>query len=470
MVLQRDVLCYTAPMSSGWSEEFKGTLALGGPMALAQLAQIAMNFTDSAMVGRLDDSALAGMAVGHAINGFLMSLGIGLTAAVNPLAAQAHGAGREHEIHKIVGQGLLAAAIFSVLGFLILLLAGPISLALGHDPAIVAKATGYVFAVSFGLFPALCFFVFKNAFDAVSRPRVGLAIAVSGALLNIPCNYALMFGKWGFPALGVTGTGLATTLVNLWIAVLMGALYWFYLGKPDLGWDRERFREVLEVGLPIAGVIGVEVGLFVGAALLMGRLGVAEAAAHQIALTAAATTFMIPLGLGMAVTVRVGQKVGGGRPDQVAKAGWSAVGVALVFMSLTALLYMTRPLWVLQLFLDLEDPRKAHTIALACELLYLAGIFQIFDGLQVTAIGALRGLKDVNVPLAIGAFWYWGVGLTSAIYLAFYTPMAHRGVWMGFVLGLLGASVSLAWRFYRLSSAMSPTLPTPPFRSRPEAP
>ena len=421
-------------------------------MALAQLAQVAMNFTDSAMVGRLDDSALAGMAVGQAINGFLVSLGIGLTAAVNPLASQAHGAGEEREIHKIVGQGLLAALIFSVVGFFILLTAGPISRGLGHDPVIVEKAGGYVFAVSFGLFPALCFFVFKNAFDAVSRPRVGLTIAVSGALFNILCNYALMFGKWGFPALGVTGTGLATTLVNLWNAVLIGVLYWKYLGRPCLGWDGERFREVLRVGLPIAGVIGVEVGLFVGAALLMGRLGVAEAAAHQIALTAAATAFMIPLGLGMAATVRVGQKVGSGRLHEVAKAGWSAVLVGLAFMTVTATLFMTRPLWVLQLFLDLNDPEKARTVALACDLLFLAGLFQIFDGLQVTAIGALRGLKDVNVPLAIGAFWYWGVGLSSAVYLAFYTELAHRGIWIGFVLGLLGAGLSLAWRFHKLSS------------------
>ena len=211
----------------------------------------------------------------------------------------------------------------------------------------------------------------------------------------------------------------------------------------------------MEVGLPIAGSIGVEVGLFVVGALMMGKLGADQAAAHQIVLVCAAATFMVPLGISFAGSTRVGQAVGRRDFQAVRPAGIASIVVGGGFMVLTATLFLLTPETFVELFWDPGIEKSIAVKTFAMELLVIAGFFQIFDGIQVTAMGALRGIKDVKLPLLIGGLSYWLVGLGAAVYLTFYTELQHRGLWIGFLLGLATAGVSLTWRFLALSSRLA---------------
>lgn len=437
-----------------WKEEFRATLALGVPMAGAQLAQIAMNFTDVAMVGRLNQASLAGLAVGQPLYSLCFALGIGVVVAVNPLVSQAFGAGDRERMGEALKHGVAAAVGVSLIFWTLLPFAGLLLDTLGHPEAIAGLGALYLGAAGWGLLPALVFQAYKNGLDAVSMPRVGLVIALTGAVVNVGLNWLLIFGNWGFPAMGVVGAGWATTLVNCLNALAIAVVAHRYseLGTcPRPAFNLASLRRVLEVGLPISGSIAVEVGLFVIAALMMGRLGVTEAAAHQIAIVCASTAFMVPLGLGLAATVRVGQRVGAGELAGVAPAGWSSVLLGAGFMACTAALFTLFPHPIIGIFIDTHQPLL---VEMAAQMLFLAGVFQVFDGVQVTAIGALRGLKDVKVPMLIGGFSYWAVGLTLSWWLGFFTPLRHVGVWIGLVVGLGVAAVALVLRFRALTRGL----------------
>lgn len=436
-----------------WRTEIKETLVLGIPMAGAQLSQTLMTTTDVALVGRLQGEALAAMAVGQASYGMLLSLGIGLVAAVGPLASQAHGANNKRAISQSVAVGVYVAILTSLLFAPLLYNVDALFSLLGYPPEMAALATGYTRAATFGLPFALLFLMLKGYLDALSRPRWPMAIAIVGIIVNGLADYAFMYGHFGFPALGVTGTGLATSAVNLFMALSLIAVAWTSENSKALFRTKfQEWKEFISVGLPIAGSLGIEVGLFVGGALLMGKLGAEEAAAHQIVLTCAATTFMVPLGVSFAGSARVGQAVGRRDFEAVRPAGLAAMMVGCTFMLLTCLLFLIIPGPIVELFWDPTIERTQTIKTFAVQLLIIAGVFQIMDGLQVTAIGALRGLKDVKIPMMIAGLSYWIVGFGAAVYLAFYTPLRHQGLWIGFVLGLLVAAVCLSARFLSLSS------------------
>lgn len=279
-----------------------------------------------------------------------------------------------------------------------------------------------------------------------------MAVAMTGVVVNLVADYALIFGHFGLPALGVVGAGLATSCVNLFMAIFLLFVAW----KPDFTralrtQARKDWREFLSVGLPISGSLTIEVGLFVLGALMMGQLGTQEAAAHQIVLVIAATTFMVPLGISFAGAARVGQAVGRRDFEAIRSAGLAALTVGCGFMVLTAGLFLTFPEQLVGLFWDPSQEDASEIKTFAVQLLIIAGFFQVVDGLQVTAMGALRGMKDVRIPLIIAGLSYWVVGLGSASLLAFHTPLRHRGMWIGFLLGLIVAGVSLTTRFLILS-------------------
>jgi MATE family multidrug resistance protein len=424
-------------------------------MAGAQVSQTLMTTTDVALVGRMKGEALAAMAVGQASYGMLLSLGIGLVAAVGPLVSQAHGAKNDEAKGHAVAVGtfatLICCAIFCPMLYRVDLLFSWLE----YSPEMNQLATDYTRAAMLGLPFALFFFVQKNYMDSVSQPKWPMFVAVTGILVNALADYAFMFGHWGFPALGVQGTGLATAAVNFFMALALLPICWRAEFTRALGETRRReFKEFFDVGLPIAGTIGLEVGLFVVGALMMGKLGSSEAAAHQIVLACAATTFMVPLGISFAGTTRVGQAVGRRDFQSVQPAGIAAMLTGCGFMVLTATLFMLFPANVVNLFWDPGVEKTLTVQAYAIELLILAGIFQIWDGLQVTAVGALRGIKDVKIPLVICGLSYWVVGLGSAVYMTFYTSLRHEGLWLGFVLALTVAGISLATRFLILSKRL----------------
>ena len=438
-----------------WSKEIKATLFLGIPMAGAQLSQILMTTTDVALVGRLQGEALAAMAVGQASYGLLLSLGIGLVAAVGPLVSQAYGGNNEKAMAQTVAIGCYVS-LLSCLVFWPLLYRVDILFALLDYPEDLSQlATGYARTVMLGLPFAFFFLVQKNYLDSISRPRWPMLVAMVGILVNGLADYAFIYGHFGLPAMGVAGTGLATSTVNMFMALSLMPLAWnSEFTRALRRQTRAAWKEFFEVGLPIAGSIGIEVGLFVVGALMMGKLGSDEAAAHQIVLTLAATTFMIPLGVSFAGSVRVGQAVGRRDFQAVRPAGMAAMIVGCGFMLITATLFLASPHTFVNLFWAPSVEKTLTVQTYAVQLLIIAGFFQIVDGLQVTSMGALRGLKDVKVPLVIAALCYWVVGLGTATYLTFYTPLRHQGLWIGLLVGLATAGITLALRFHLLSTRL----------------
>ncbi len=435
-------------------DEAREVLRLGLPLIGAQLAQFSMYFADVAMLGRLNQEALASLSVGHATFSFFFAFGVGVCAAVNPLVAQAFGGQRKEELVDTVRRGLWVAVLLGLTGMALLSQCRGVFLAWGHPASIVELGTVYVTTVSWGLIPVLLFNIVKNALDAVSRPQAAFRIAVLGSLLNVALNRILIFGAFGIPSLGVQGAAIATVLVNLFnlglaCRVILASSEFEGVSSQALlfpGW--KKLWSVLSVGLPIGVTVGAECGFFVLGALMMGRLGVAESAAHQVALTCAATAFMVPLGLSLAASVRVGQLTGAGRPQEAARAGWASMGLALLFMSTTATMFLTVPDLLLSIFVE-ADQSEPKMLSYALDLLFLAALFQLFDGLQITAAGALRGLKDVNVPMGIVVVSFWVFGFTASAWLGFYTPWRHQGVWIGFVVGLAVAAVALTARFWQ---------------------
>jgi MATE family multidrug resistance protein len=314
---------------------------------------------------------------------------------------------------------------------------------------------GYLRAIAGGVFPFLWFVVLRSFVEGVSKPRPVAVIAFLGVAFNIGANYVLMFGKLGFPELGIVGTGWASMLV-FWCNFMLLLTFvrrnpgyrpyrlFARLGKPDPHYFRELFR----IGWPIGASLGTEFSLFMITVMMMGWISTTAMAAHQIAIQCAAFTFMVPLGIGIATTVRVGQAVGRKDPVGVRWAGFVGILLSAVFMFGAALLFWTAPRTVVGLYLDLGNPDNDGVVDLAVKLLSIAAVFQVVDGVQVSASGALRGLKDTRIPMLIGLVSYLILGLTTSYTLGFRVGLGAVGLWWGLVLGLASAAVLLSMRFY----------------------
>ncbi len=436
--------------------EVKELLLLAGPVAAAQVGQTLNGFVDTVMVGRLGPVELAGVALGNSTFFFLLVMSIGVVIAVGPMVSQAYGAGQNEPIGRSVRQGLWLGVALTIPVFLVIWNAAPIWRLMGQDEQAIIIAQQYLRAIVWGFMPMLWFVALRSFVEAVTRPWPVTFIVFAGVALNIGANYVLMFGKLGFPAMGLVGTGWASTIVYWFLFLsLLGYVQtiprfrvfrlFARLGKPD----PKYFRELIRIGWPIGASLGIEVGLFAATAFLVGTLGSTPLAAHQVAIQCASVTFMVPLGIGIAASVRVGQAVGRGDPVGARWAGYLGVMLSALFMLGTAILFWTAPRAVISLYLDLSDPVNAEVVTLAVTLLGIAAIFQIFDGVQVSAAGGLRGLKDTRVPMLIGFVSYWLLGLPISAALGFWAGWGATGLWWGFVLGLASAAVLLTTRFYR---------------------
>jgi MATE family multidrug resistance protein len=360
-------------------------------------------------------------------------------------------------VGRATRQGLWLATFLGIPFLIALGYAEPLLLWTGQDPDVSALAARYLGAIRWGFVPNLWFTALRGLCEGVARPRPVLAVTLLGVCVNVVGNYALMFGRWGFPELGLEGTGWSSALVMLVMFSALGVYtrrsrrlrgYRIFAGlrRPD----PEMLGALFALGWPIGIGFGLEAGLFTAATLVMGQFGQTALAAHQVALNAASVTFMVPLGIGMAGGIRVGQAAGAGDLKGASRAGWTAVGLGASFMMCSALLFWLRPEWVVWLYAGRQpDPAVAQ---LAVGLLGVAAVFQLVDGIQATAAGALRGLKDTRVPMVIGAFSYWGLGLSLGAGLGLYGGGGPRGLWWGLTLGLAAAAVLLSSRFWRLTS------------------
>ena len=423
------------------------------------VASFGMNFVDTVMAGRLaeKDVALAALATGGAIWSAVLMFSLGILMAVQPSVAQLDGAGRRAEAGAEARQAVWLALALSVPFALLMNLGGPILGLLDVDGRIIPVADGYMKALSWGA-PGMCLvFLLRFFSEGTGHTKPTMYIGLLGVVANIPLNWILMFGKFGMPELGARGCGYATSIV-IWSQVVLLFTYirlhrhftdyrpFEKLDPPD----RARLRVLLKIGIPIAVTIFVEGSLFVGAALLIGRLGPIPTAGHLVAINFSALVFMIPLGLASAVTTRVGNAVGRGDPDAARYAGLIGFVLVLCTQSVSASVMILFPEWVVGIYTN--DPAIA---SMAVTLLFYAAIFQFPDGIQICGAGALRGLKDTLMPMVYNIISYWLIGLVLGYYLTFEKGMGPAGMWTGMIAGLSAGALLMSTRFLRRSAAVA---------------
>ena len=427
-------------------------ITLAFPVVLAQLSQMSMGFIDTFMVAKLGPEALGAVGVGNVVFFFYVVFAFGTLAAVNPMVAQAYGAGDDKEIGRSVAQGLWLALGLTVVGIAIIWNTESILLLAGQERGVAEIAGDYTHAMSWGLVANLWYSVFRGFCDAVSRTRVAMVISFAAVVFNIIADYGLIYGKLGMPALGAVGAGYATTIVR-WL--MLGLMLFYIFGTAEFHRYRFLYRariprprymvKMLKLGLPIGVGHGMEHGAFGVTSLLMGTISTIALAAHQVSIMLAALAFMVPMGTSFAITTRVGQSIGRGDPGGAALAGWVGIGLGTFFMCITATIFALIPGELATIFTD--DP---PVVAYATGLLVLAAVFQISDGIQVLAIGALRGMKDTTRPMITNLISYWLVGIPSGWFLAFKVGLEGKGLWWGLVIGLSVAAVLHSLRFRKL--------------------
>ena len=438
--------------------EIQAFLTLGVPLASAQVAQAAVGFADTLMMGRLGAETLAAGGLAAISFQLLLAVVSGLVMAVGPLVAQAYGAGQPSYIEAVTRQGFWLALALSLPMMAVLSQTAGMLLALGQPAAIATLTVPYFQSILWGAFPALGFALLRSYASALSQAQVVIAIVLVGTVFNILGNYALGFGKWGFPALGLGGLGLASGL-TYW---LMFGLFLFYtLKHPQLktyrfwrGWYRvqpQLMGQLVSMGSELAVTIAIEFSLFAVVTFLMGVLGPEMLAAHQTVYQTIYLIFMVPLGLSYAATVRVGQALGQQDLTQARRAGYVAIAIVAGFMVLATLGLLVFRHQVIGLYLDRHDPANAPVIALALPMLLVASLAQLTDGVQRVASGALYGLQDTRMPMVLSGLAFWGVGLTTGYALGFWTGLGGVGLWIGQSTGVAVAGVIFAIRFHRLT-------------------
>jgi MATE family multidrug resistance protein len=437
-----------------WGGEVRATLLLAWPLVVAQIATMALHTTDVIMMGWLGPQFLASGTLATAYLYPFFLFGMGVLTAVSPMIAQAIGARQFRSVRRSTRQGLWMAVVLAALMIPLVLQAERVFLLTGQDPANAALAQSYLNHAVWLFIPGLLFMVLRSLVSAHGLTAIVLWATLVGIVVNAAGNYVLMFGHFGFPRLELRGAGITTSVVHAAMFLLLLAYaashrrlkryailirFW----KPD--WPR--FFGILRLGTPIGLMMAAEVGMFTAAAILMGWLGTDELAAHAVALQLAAITFMVPLGISQATTIRVGLAHGRRHRADIAKAGWASIGLAAGFMGFAALTFWLIPEALINLFLDARRPENAAPIALAVGYLSIAALFQLVDGAQVAAAAALRGISDTKVPMLIALAGYWACGLPVAWYLGFPAGLQGTGVWLGLASGLAFTAVVLMIRF-----------------------
>lgn len=443
------------------ADEFVETLRLAVPMMLTQLGQIAMITTDLAMIGHLGESAVAAAALAHTVYFVSFTFGLGLMAAVSPLAAQAFGAGDIRRIRRSLRVGLWVALLISLPMMASPLYGEHILVALGQVPQSAALAQHYLNGLAWGIAPALGFIALRSMMSAVNRPQPPLWITLAAIPVNAALVYVLIHGLFGMPELDLFGAGLATAIVNL--GTFLAALAIAAWRKPFADYrplahlwriDWPLMRQLIAVGAPISFSLLLEYGLFSSAALLMGLISTTALAAHQIALQVTAVLFMVPLGVGMAATVRVGHAFGRDDPAAVRRAGLVAAVLGIAFVSALTIAVILGRYELGRLFFGRSEA-SAATVELTATLLLVGATFFIADGLQTIIGGALRGLNDTRMTLVFAAIGYWCVAFPIAWVLAFHAGLGAVGIWIGFSIGSFVYAGLLILRFRMLTRKLA---------------
>jgi MATE family multidrug resistance protein len=427
-------------------------LRLAVPVVVVQVGMMLLGVVDTMVVGRLSSEALAAVALGHVMIIAVSSFGIGMLLALDPLVAQAVGAGDTVTVRRSVQRGLLIALGLMAPSILLLLPAEPILTFFRQPPEIVPVAADYIRICIPGLLPFYGFVVLRQSLQAMERMRPIVMTIVVVNLFNLFADWILVYGVGPVPQLGPIGSAWATTAARTLLFVVL-----FVVARKELGpllnrLDREAFRSgplwrLVRLGTPIGFQVQLEIIAFAVIALLMGGFGTVQMAAHQVAINLASLTFMVPLGVGSAAAVRVGQAIGAGDSDGARRAAAASLLIGAGFMSLMAALFIGAPRLLATAYTSVEE-----VVVLAALLIPVAGYFQIFDGLQVVSAGVLRGAGDTRAPLVVNIVGFWFIGLPTSLLLGFRLGFGPQGLWWGFVAGLGAVAVFLlariAWRFH----------------------
>ena len=451
-----------SPRERPLAAEFADTVKLAAPMALIQLGQIAMMTTDLALIGRLGEEAVAAAALASTVYFVSFTLGLGVVSAVSPLAAQAFGARDLHRVRRSLRVGLWAALLISLPMMTFPLYGERILLMLGQAEPPAKLAQDYLLGLVWGATPALWLMAIRGFMGALNRPEPVLWITLAAIPANGLLVYLLIHGAWALPPLGLFGAGIATTIVKF--AMFLAGLWFATSRRPFskyhvLGniWriDWAMMRQLIAIGAPISIAFMMEYGLFSSAALLAGLIGTTALAAHQIALQVTAVLFMVPLGIGMAATVRVGHAVGRNDAAGVRRAGLAALLLGLMFgAGLTVMVIVCR-FAIARLFFGDTAGNADATIDLAATLLVVAATLFLTDGVQTIMAGSLRGMKDTRIPLLFAVIGYWLIGFPAAWALAFEAHLGAVGVWIGLSVGSLAYASLLLLRFRRLANRLA---------------
>tara|TARA_Y100000296_G_scaffold66612_1_gene78766 strand:+ start:546 stop:1970 length:1425 start_codon:yes stop_codon:yes gene_type:complete len=446
------------PGGDGWRAELGAMLRLSWPLAAANLLQMLTYAIDVIFIARLGEDQLAASALAIALFGLVLWALSGLTGAVAPVAAAELGerAPALRPVRRSVRMALWLAVFSGVAGIGICLLLGPLMHVTGQQAQITALAIEYNSLLVLSLIPMLFNNVLRSFVSTLDRPIFATAITAGGIFVNALANYAFIFGNLGAPELGLQGAAVATILTTLStlaayvVAIRLDPrLHRYRVFGRWWSPDWPRLLHIVRIGTPIALTITAEAGIFGAAAFLMGNIGASQLAAHTVALQIAALAFQVPFGVGQAATIRVGYFYGARDPDGMKRAGWTAIVVGTGFMAFTALLMIAIPKPLIAIYVDPWDPKNAVLVGFALQYIVIAAAFQLFDGMQAVAAGALRGLQDTRIPMWIAAFAYWVPGIGTALALGFYTPLEGVGVWIGLATGLTVAAALLGWRWHR---------------------
>ncbi len=434
---------------------------LGLPLILSNMAQFAIHMTDTIMLGWYDVTALAAVTIAATMFFIFFIVGAGFSQAVTPLVAEAAEESDEVRVRRVTRMGMWLSIFYVLVVTIPFFWAEDILVAIGQDPEVAALGHLYLQIVIWQMIPALLVWTLKAYLAALEHTAIILWATVGMAVLNALINYLLIFGNWGFPELGIKGAAIASLIVNfatvIWLAIyIMRKLPQYELFKNFWRSDSEIMARVFKLGWPIGLTSLAEGGLFSASAVMMGWIGALELTAHGIAIQLAGMTFMVHIGFSQAATVRAGRALGRRDEEGLRAGGKTAIGMSAGYALMTSAIFLLIPDTLVGLFVDPSDPDRATLIKVGTSLVMVAALFQLVDGLQVLALGLLRGVQDTTVPMFMATVSYWVIGLPVSYVLAFTLGLGAVGLWLGLVLGLGLAALMLLWRFWGLSVQITP--------------
>ncbi|HEX4037360.1 MAG TPA: MATE family efflux transporter [Acidobacteriaceae bacterium] len=440
-------------------EELRALLALAIPVVLSELGWMTMTIVDLVMVGGLGPDAIGAVGLGNAIYYAPSLFGIGLLLGLDTLVSQAWGARRFDDCHRSLAQGIYIALAFTPVLMLAMLAAERLFTGHGVDPTVASLTRSYVLILNWGTFPLLVYGGFRRYLQGVGRVGPVSFALITANLVNLAGNWIFIYGHFGMPALGVRGSALSTVFARIYMAAALIYPAWRHEAKRGHalfahwpGPDLDRIRALLRLGLPAASQVVLEVAAFGAATVMASHLTPIALATHEIVLSCAAYTYMVPLGISAAAAVAVGHAIGAGNPARARRAGTLALFIGAGFMALMAVLFLVAPQPIIHIW-----TRDPHVVALGAHILAIVAGFQIFDGIQTVSTGALRGLGETRFPMLMNFAGYWILGLPCGALLCFVFHWGLAGLWTGLTISLILIALLLSTRWLRDSRKLLAT-------------